>query len=218
LAEKFILENDFAPVPTQALLDDLKRVASEGNGTAVTFRHYNQFGRYNSSTVSERFGSWNAALEKAGLIPTKVRNYGDEDLFSNMITVWERYGRQPRFREMSAPPSIISVWPYQRRFGSWINALKAFVEFANAEDMIPPVAEIPNAKSKPPRNPSMRLRFYVLSRDSFRCVTCGASPATQVGLFLHIDHIVPWSKGGQTVRDNLQTLCDRCNLGKSNVL
>jgi 5-methylcytosine-specific restriction endonuclease McrA len=31
---------------------------------------------------------------------------------------------------------------------------------------------------------------------------------------LHIDHIVPWSKGGTTVFDNLRTACDVCNLGK----
>lgn len=30
------------------------------------------------------------------------------------------------------------------------------------------------------------------------------------------DHIVPWSKGGKTVYDNLQMLCVPCNLAKSN--
>ncbi|MBE5769482.1 MAG: HNH endonuclease [Clostridiales bacterium] len=29
--------------------------------------------------------------------------------------------------------------------------------------------------------------------------------------------MIPWSKGGQTTIDNLQTLCESCNLGKSNV-
>jgi len=217
LSKKFVLENDFAPVSTQELLDDLRRVASEGNGVAVTFRQYDQKGRFSSSTISERFGSWNLVIEKAGLTLTKVRNYSDEDLFANMMTVWEHYGRQPRFRDMALSPSTISPAPYQRRFGSWINALKAFVEFANAEDLVSPAAEVFDVKSKSPRNPSLRLRFYVLSRDRFRCVACGASPATQSGLHFHVDHILPWSKGGQTFKDNLQTLCDRCNLGKSNV-
>jgi 5-methylcytosine-specific restriction endonuclease McrA len=35
---------------------------------------------------------------------------------------------------------------------------------------------------------------------------------------LHIDHIVPWSKGGETALENLETLCSECNLGKSNLL
>jgi 5-methylcytosine-specific restriction endonuclease McrA len=35
---------------------------------------------------------------------------------------------------------------------------------------------------------------------------------------LHVDHIKPWSLGGLTVDENLQTLCEPCNLGKSNAL
>ncbi|MCI5815572.1 HNH endonuclease [Ruminococcus sp.] len=46
---------------------------------------------------------------------------------------------------------------------------------------------------------------------------CGRSPSTTIGLELHIDHIIPWSMGGETVIDNLQTLCSDCNLGKSNL-
>lgn len=31
------------------------------------------------------------------------------------------------------------------------------------------------------------------------------------------DHIVPWSRGGKTVEENLQMLCKKCNGEKSNV-
>lgn len=30
------------------------------------------------------------------------------------------------------------------------------------------------------------------------------------------DHIIPWSKSGRTVDDNLQMLCQQCNNDKSN--
>jgi 5-methylcytosine-specific restriction endonuclease McrA len=56
-----------------------------------------------------------------------------------------------------------------------------------------------------------------LQRDRFTCCACGASPALSPGVELHVDHIVPWSKGGETGLENLQTLCSVCNLGKSNV-
>lgn len=58
------------------------------------------------------------------------------------------------------------------------------------------------------------LRYDVLKRDNFKCQICGFT--AQDGATLHIDHIIPVSKGGKTTMDNLQTLCDRCNIGKSN--
>jgi len=62
---------------------------------------------------------------------------------------------------------------------------------------------------------SESLRYQVLSRDNSRCTRCGATPQTH-GVSLHVDHIVPVSKGGKTEIGNLQTLCAPCNLGKSN--
>ena len=67
------------------------------------------------------------------------------------------------------------------------------------------------------RDPSMRLRYEVLARDHFTCKYCGASPKKDPNVTLHIDHIVPWSKGGKTILENLQTLCSKCNLGKSDL-
>ena len=59
---------------------------------------------------------------------------------------------------------------------------------------------------------SPSLRDYILKRDGYRCVLCGATEKD--GARLHVDHIMPVSKGGKTVAENLRTLCDRCNLGK----
>lgn len=60
------------------------------------------------------------------------------------------------------------------------------------------------------------LRFSVFQRDGFRCVYCGAG--AQDGATLHVDHIVPRSKGGQSALENLATACSDCNLGKSATL
>lgn len=56
------------------------------------------------------------------------------------------------------------------------------------------------------------LRYDVLRRDNFKCVICGRT--SQDGAFLHVDHILPIARGGETKLDNLQTLCENCNLGK----
>ncbi|MGA3403370.1 MAG: HNH endonuclease [Acetobacteraceae bacterium] len=34
--------------------------------------------------------------------------------------------------------------------------------------------------------------------------------------FLHVDHILPWSRGGKTREDNLRTLCEICNVAGGN--
>ena len=57
------------------------------------------------------------------------------------------------------------------------------------------------------------LRYDILKRDNFRCQICGSCASD--GVKLHVDHIIPVAKGGQTVASNLRTLCDRCNMGKS---
>ncbi len=58
------------------------------------------------------------------------------------------------------------------------------------------------------------IRWQVFQRDRWRCVACGRSAADNV--VLHVDHIVPRSKGGKDTIENYQTLCNLCNVGKSN--
>ena len=58
------------------------------------------------------------------------------------------------------------------------------------------------------------MRYDVLRRDNFHCVRCGRG--REDGVKLHVDHIVPVSRGGTTVMSNLQTLCEDCNCGKGN--
>jgi 5-methylcytosine-specific restriction endonuclease McrA len=57
-----------------------------------------------------------------------------------------------------------------------------------------------------------KLRYEILRRDGFRCKICGRGE--EDGVKLHVDHIIPVSKGGKTEEENLRTLCEDCNLGK----
>lgn len=47
-------------------------------------------------------------------------------------------------------------------------------------------------------------------RDGFMCTKCGCSKD------LEIDHIMPVTRGGTNVLENLQLLCSACNRSKSN--
>ena len=66
------------------------------------------------------------------------------------------------------------------------------------------------------------LRKEVFKRDKYTCKECGAKKgdikADGTKVVLHVDHVIPVSKGGSDMLDNLQTLCADCNLNKSNLL
>ena len=69
----------------------------------------------------------------------------------------------------------------------------------------------------PPRfrkNINLRMRAKVLKRDKSTCQMCGANLKNTPGVKLEVDHIIPVEQGGETVIDNLQTLCRECNAGK----
>lgn len=67
--------------------------------------------------------------------------------------------------------------------------------------------------TRTPRNVPLRIRRTVLRRDGFKCVDCKHTDKP-----LHVDHIIPLSRGGTNHLENLQTLCDECNLGKGDEL
>lgn len=206
------------PVSDAELLADLRRVAEMLGISTVSMPKYREYGLYDDSNLAKRFGAWNNALLKAGLTLSNEVNIADDRLFENILTLWQHYGRQPRRSELAKPPSIISQGPYNRRFNSWTSALEAFVQYANAGvTEVPAMQENCEIKPRTGRDPSLRVRWHVLQRDRFTCSACGASPALSPGVELHVDHIVPWSKGGESVLENLQALCSVCNLGKSNI-
>lgn len=115
--------------------------------------------------------------------------------------------------------SHISSGAYLRKYGKWTNALKTFIDYINSDTIEYELNPIDSySKShKTSRDINLRLRFRVMQQDNFKYRLCGASPAKDSSVELHIDHIKPWSKGGETIIENLQTLCSNCNLGKSNL-
>ncbi len=56
------------------------------------------------------------------------------------------------------------------------------------------------------------VRLEVFHRDQGKCVNCGDTTEIQY------DHIIPFSRGGSNSTQNIQVLCKRCNLMKSNNL
>ncbi|MEI8389778.1 MAG: HNH endonuclease [bacterium] len=219
-------------ITNEELIEDLKKIAGILNKNTLSINEYNEIGKgkYDSKTLTRRFGSWNKALNAANLDLTLEMNIKEEELFLNMYNLWIKIGRQPRRREMRKPLSKYSESAYIRSFGSWNLALEKFIEYISAgininyiesqdlnENKLISINNEIIHQHKTKRDPNWRLRFLVMRRDDFKCLMCGKAPANYSGVELHIDHIIPWSRGGETVIENLQTLCSVCNIGKSNL-
>ena len=222
--QKFELNLRRRNIPKEELLDDLKRVANLINQNTVTHIVYTQKGKFSSHTVCRQFGSWNKALEAAGLKVISTKNNKKEVLFENLANVWQHLGRQPVYRDLDKANgySKFSYSTYVEQFGSWNKALQAFVDYIDdpleQKDIIIESQSVEgrhNRSKRTPRDINWRLRAIVLIKDNCICRMCGASPAKDSAVVLHVDHIKPWSKGGETGLENLQTLCAVCNIGKS---
>lgn len=75
-------------------------------------------------------------------------------------------------------------------------------------EMIDEGLVFPDSNKRPPIPKD--IVDIIWSRDEGKCVYCGSNEN------IHIDHIIPFSKGGATNVENLQLLCQKCNLQKSN--
>jgi hypothetical protein len=226
---KFELNLQERNIPKERLLEDLKRVADSLNQETVTAVLYSQKGKFGVNTFRRRFGSWNKALEACDLKVNLILNNKEEALFENLADIWQRLGRQPVGRDLDKTKvtgdSKFSLGTYEKRFGSWNKALQMFIDYINkSSENKNSITERLRIKQKTdhlqrtPRKINWRLRATVLIRDSCICKICGASPAKDSSVVLHVDHIKPWSKGGETELDNLRTLCSICNVGRSNVV
>ena len=226
----------YTAISNRDLLDDIIRVSKILGKESFSSREYNDLAKYSSSTVFKRFKAWNNALVKAGLRPYKQvseKRIETTTLFEEIERMWITLGRQPTVSDIKNGYSKYALNTFSRRFGGWRNALEAFVDWIENDTQVIDIKTDqsvgddtliqerdfpPPIKHKTKRDINLRLRFLVMKRDNFKCCICGASPAKDSEVELHVDHIIPWSKGGETVIDNLQTLCSKCNWGKSDLL
>jgi len=202
-------------------LADLRKTSKKIAKRHIGWDEYEKEGKFSSTTVYNRFGGWNEALIAAGLKVKKINRISNYELLENLKFVWDSLGRQPSSTEMVKPLSRFNRTAYKRRFGTWFGALSALVKAIKTgrlqagDKKFRRAVDKSRKKSAKEQNVSKSMRFDIFKRDNFRCRFCGASPANDTKVTLHVDHIIPVSKGGETILSNLQTLCSRCNYGKS---
>jgi len=92
------------------------------------------------------------------------------------------------------------------------------VAYVVSPEDVPDEWRIKEREREHPERKSWRvLRYEALRVHGGKCLLCGRSPREH-GIVLHVDHIKPSSlyPDLEFELDNLQVLCDECNMGKSN--
>ena len=86
-------------VSDDELIADLKETAKQLGLPSLSMREYDKNGKFSSSAVSRRFGTWNQALCIAKL-DYRNRVFSENELFENIEKVWIKLGKQPTRRDM----------------------------------------------------------------------------------------------------------------------
>jgi hypothetical protein len=141
-------------VPTEELLNELDRVG-EKLGHAPTTVQMKRYGDYGVSTYTSEFGTWNDAVLEAGFEPVREKNVSEADLIDAIHSLSDDLCRTPSAFEMDKVGEY-SVGAYERRFGSWNNALQEAGFDLNNRSGIPDdelIAELRNLASRLDRTP-----------------------------------------------------------------
>lgn len=206
----FLVEYD-----DESLVAELRRIAKVTGSNTVTKADLKAIGRVSHSALVKRFGTLRHALALAGLQSSRFMKATDEELLAIVVDLWqqvlEREGRTPQKDDLRAFGFSVSGDTITRRFGSWRKALVRAHDSITEESVVEErIAVTPDAPRKRIAL-SLRKRFFVLKRDHFACVRCGASG---VGVRLEVHHRFPFAKGGSDHLTNLETLCYECNRGQ----
>ena len=117
------------------------------------------------ASFSKRFGSWTAALDRAGIKKSKNTRarrprYSDEQLIAHLKGAADRLGGTPRVQDLAGMEGVPSPLTYRNRFGSWSAALeKAGLEAARArkkryddEELLDLLRRAAKEQGRPPRS------------------------------------------------------------------
>ena len=199
----------------ESLLAELRRIAKVTGSSTITKAQINSIGRVSHSALWRRFGSLRRACELAGLKTQSFMKATDDELLTQVVNLWqqvlEKEGRTPQRRDLKTYGFPVSGDTIARRFGTWRKALVRAHASVTEESVSDEPFSLPAIAPRKRMALSLRKRFFVLKRDQFACVRCGASG---VGVRLEVHHRVPFARGGSDNLSNLETLCYECNRGQ----
>ncbi|MBL9185921.1 MAG: HNH endonuclease [Opitutaceae bacterium] len=207
--------------------EELRRFAEATPAKSRTLSRFKnwQGKRISEHSISRKYGTWHDALHALEIeCPgrSKSKKLSDDDVLEAVERIW----RWTRLKRDVSPPSQghfieyskqhadgVSVGTIFNRFGCFEPFMIAFGGWKRGE--VTKSDLLTRLQKKPSRtNISKGLRYQLLVDSKFSCSACG--PKRKQEKQLHIDHIIPVSKGGTNARENLRVLCEDCNLGRGN--
>lgn len=142
-------------------------------GRNPTSMEMHREGKFSSSTVREKFGSWNDGLRAAGLTPKYHYEIPRRKLLEDIQTVAEEIGRTPTTADMVSEGQY-SVRTAQSEFGSWNNALRAAgfepnrIGRFSREDLLDEIRRLTDVLGHPPSTNDLKESGRYSVRGYFR--------------------------------------------------
>lgn len=183
------------------LEDYIDRFLIDDDNWNLLCHHQNQIEQWKSD--SEEY------LEKCFLKKRRTEQY-ESTLDDERTYKFRTYRVQTRYRQQNYQKSSYKVSVLDETMAvSW-----EWIEERNEElEKIGYECTLREYHSKNQRKlMTQELRRQIMERDDYTCQICGKYMPDEVGL--HIDHIIPVSKGGKSVPSNLRVLCSKCNGSK----
>lgn len=121
--EAGIKPNTNEPTAKEDIIEDIRRVHDEHG--KISARLYTKHGKWDDPTVQAKFGSWNAAVEAAGLTPNphKSRIPGD-DLLADLLRVAGDLSQDTVSQSQYTEHGAYDISVFYNRFDSWTAALE----------------------------------------------------------------------------------------------
>ncbi|MEZ3163262.1 hypothetical protein ABNG03_00180 [Halorubrum sp. RMP-47] len=121
-------------VSGETLLEDLRALADE-LGEPPRFKEMVEHGDHRARTHTKRYGSWAEALEAAGLDPDArsggTQQVSTDQLLADLRRLRDELGRVPTATDV-VEEGTHGIATYQRRFGSWSDAVEEAFEESDA--------------------------------------------------------------------------------------
>ncbi|MFC4549407.1 MULTISPECIES: homing endonuclease associated repeat-containing protein [Halorussus] len=127
-------------------------------GKTPTVVEMHEQGEFAPEEYQSAFGSWDAALEAAGLDPGEMgKRIPDRELLAELQRLEQQLGHTPTQRDM-AEEGRYSTRTYQTRFGSWNDAIQQAMLSTNEiseKDLVRELERLADELGRPPKSTEM---------------------------------------------------------------